>query len=411
MKNEKTDVLIVTEYFHPDSASTGELLTELATGLQDRGLEVAAYTSQPNYHNGTNQKQPHNSSYKGVRINRIRAPQVEQSSVLRRLFNWTVFFVWMTARLLVSRGDSEQELLFVTNPPVIPIGMWIVHKLRGWEYTYVVYDLYPEAAVQLGYISKNGLIHRVWAALHRRVLRDANNVVALGPVMREQIIAAGGDSFDEEKVTIIHNWEDESFVTPKSKTENSFSQEHGLVEPFSLLYSGNVGAHHDLATVVRATTDIDSNTKVLIVGDGEQKASIVDLANTLGVRGRSVEFLPFQPKRKLPFSLTCSDVTIVSIQEGFRGLCVSSKLYSSLAAGQPILLVAEPDTDEGRIIERFDAGMRVTPGDQNGIVEAIETWESDPELVSRQGKNARTAFENHFTKKQSIDKYYQLLTG
>lgn len=411
MKDGSTDILMVTEYFYPESASTGQLLTDLAVGLQNRGLEMTVYTSQPNYHSGTTEKQSTNSSYNGVQINRIRAPQFDQSSVPRRLFNWTVFTIWMTAKLLLRREDSEPELLFVTCPPVIPIAMWVVHKLRGWEYTYVVYDFYPEVAVELGYISDNGLIHRVWGGLHRRVLRDANNVVALGPVMRERIIAAGGDDFEEEKVTVIHNWEDESFITPKSKEENRFSQEHGLVVPFSLLYSGNIGSHHDLETIVRATSKLDDGITLLIIGEGEQKDNIVELADDLGVRGETVEFLPYQPKAKLPSSLTCSDVTIVSIQEGFRGLCVSSKLYSSLAAGQPILLIAEEDTDEERIIKKYDAGIRVTPGDENGVLEALETWKSDPELVARQGENARTAFETHFTKGHSIDKYYQLLSN
>lgn len=406
------EVVFVTEYFHPDTASTGQLLTELAVGLRERGLPVTVYTSQPNYHSGENQKQPSDTIYRGVRVRRIRAPQLTQSSVPKRVLNWTIFVTWMTARLLLRRTDSDCELLFVTNPPVIPIAMWVLHKVRGWDYTYVVYDLYPDAAVELGYIRENGMIHTSWAALHRRVLADANHVVALGPVMRERVIEAGGGDLDGGKVTVIHNWEDETFIKPKPKADNRFSREYGLVDTFALLYSGNIGNHHELASVVRATAQLDSrDVQLLIIGEGEQKSAIIELAEELGVRGRTIEFLPYQPIEVLPSSLTCGDVTVVSVQRGFRGICVSSKLYTALAAGQPILLISERDSDEARIVDEFDAGIRAPPGGVEEIVAAIETWRSNPDLVDEQGENARAAFENHFTRSHSIDAYFRLLSG
>lgn len=405
------EVVLVTEYFHPDTASTGQLLTELAVGLRKRGLPVTVFTSQPNYHSGENQKQPSNTHYRGVPVKRIRAPQVTQSSVPKRVLNWTIFVIWMTARLLLRRTDTECELLFVTNPPVLPIAMWVLHKARGWDYTYVVYDLYPDVAVELGYIREGGVIHAIWARLHRRALADANHVVALGPVMRNRLIEAGGGTLEPSTVAVIHNWEDESFITPKSKEENAFSRDHGLVNTFSLLYSGNIGKHHELSSVVRATEPFDGDIRFLIIGEGEQKSAIVELAEELDLRGRTIEFLPYQPIETLPSSLTCSDVTVVSVRSGFNGLCVSSKLYTALAAGQPILLVADRDSDEARIVDEFDAGIRATPGDSDEIVAAIERWRSDPDLVAEQGENARTAFEDHFTRTHSIDAYYRLLSG
>ncbi|WP_141551678.1 glycosyltransferase family 4 protein [Natrinema sp. CBA1119] len=46
----------------------------------------------------------------------------------------------------------------------------------------------------------------------------------------------------------------------------------------------------------------------------------------------------------------------------------------------------------------------------DGIVDAIERWKSNPELVEKQGKNAREVFEENFTVDESIDDYYRMLT-
>lgn len=411
MTSEEKEYVLVTEYFYPDTASTGQLMTNLAVGLQERGLDMTVYTGQPNYHSGDNEKQPRISTHEDVLVKRIRAPQVRQSSLPRRLFNWFVFTAWMFFVLLVNRADKERELVVLSNPPMLPPAMWLVCKLRGWDYTYIVYDLYPDQPIELGYIAEGGILDRVWNRFNAKAFHGAKHIVALGPVMRDRITENTGPDFDPEKITIIHNWEDEDFIEPIQKEENWFSQEHDLVEPFTVLYSGNIGEFHDLETVVEAAAAFEDNdVRFLIIGEGDNKEAIVNLAEELGLRGDTVRFLPYQLWDDLPYSLTSGDVSIVTVNDGFEGVCVSSKLYSAMAAGMPVLGIAKPYDDESRIIDAFDVGIHVPQGDVEGVVEAIQTWKDNPELVKEQGSNARQAFEQRFTKEQSVDRYYRLLT-
>lgn len=408
--SDNKEYVLVTEYYHPDTATTGQLMTDLAEGLKDRGLKMTVYTGQPNYHSGENKKQPRISKYNGVPVKRIRAPQVRQTSLLRRLVNWTIFAIWMFFVVLLSRTDKERDVIFVSNPPFLPVAIWIACRIRGWNYTYIAHDLYPDQPVELDYIKQGGIIHRVWGFLDKRALLAAEDVVALGPVMKERINRKAGPKFNPSKVKIIHNWEDEEFIQPRGKENNWFSKKHDLVEPFTVLYSGNIADFHDLETVVEAAAEFeDENVQFLIIGEGDNKETIVSRAEELGLRGETVRFLPYQPFEDLPYSLTSADVSVVTVKEGFEGVCVSSKLYTAMAAGEPVLTIAQPDDDESRIISKFDAGIHVSQGDVAGVVEAIETWRQNPELLEQQGENARRAFEENFTTDASIDKYYNLL--
>ena len=406
------EYLLVTEYFHPDTASTGQLMTDLAVGLNDRGLDMTVYTGQPNYHSGDNERQPKRSLHEGVLVRRIGAPQFRQASLLRRLVNWTLFTVWMTALLLFERVEREREVVFVTCPPFMPVAMWFVCTLRGWEYTYIAYDLYPDEPAALGYFREDGVLDRIWGALDRRALLGAEHVVALGPVMKQRISAKGGPSFDADKVHVIHNWEDEEFITPMAKSDNWFSKEHDLEDRFTVLYSGNIAEFHDLETLVRAAAELEGeDVQFLIIGEGDNKQRIVELAEERGVRGDSVRFLPYQPWDDLPYSLTSADVSVVAVKEGFEGIVVSSKLYTAMAAGQPVLTIAKADDDEARIVDRFDAGTQVEQGSVEEAAAAIRRYERNPELVDRQGANAREAFEENFVKDASIDRYHEMLAG
>jgi glycosyltransferase involved in cell wall biosynthesis len=229
--------------------------------------------------------------------------------------------------------------------------------------------------------------------------------------MRDRITSNAASNFDQSKIAIIHNWEDEEFIVPKEKSENWFAKEHDLVESFTLLYSGNIGENHDLETVVDAAAKLDEDEDVtlLIIGEGDKKGAIIELAEQYGLRGSRIRFLPYQPIEDLPYSLTAGDVSIVTVQEGMEGICVSSKLYTAMAAGMPILVIAQPNDDEARIVEAFDAGINAPQRDSDAVVEAIRTWTANQDLVDEQGANARQAFEARFTKDESIDRYYDLL--
>ena len=82
-----------------------------------------------------------------------------------------------------------------------------------------------------------------------------------------------------------------------------------------------------------------------------------------------------------------------------------------MAAGQPVLTIASANDDEARIVDRFDAGIQVEQGSVEEVAAAIERWKENPELVDRQGANAREAFEENFVKDVSIDRYHDMLTG
>lgn len=410
MKGKEIEYLLVVQYFHPDTASTGQLMTDLAVGLQKRGLNMTVLTTQPNYHSGDLNRQPHREEFEGVDVMRIRAPQVRQSSLLRRAFNWIVYTCWMSVVLLLSRSNHDRHVIFVSNPPFFPLVAGAVCVLRRWEYTYIVYDLWPEKGVEFGFYSERGIVDRIWSALQKQIFSYAKTIVTLGPKMKEGISDYSEDEALRNKMEIIDNWADAKYIEPRKKSDNFFSKEHGLIDKFSLLYSGNIGFFHDLETVIESAANFDSGElKVLIIGEGDNKKNIQKKAQTLGVAGETVEFLPYQPKENLPYSLTSADVSIVTVQKGFEGTCVSSKLYTALAAGQPVLVVAQPDSDEARIVQSYDAGKTVEPENSTKLAEEIQDWMQNPELVDRQGTNAREAFENQFTKEKSIDAYHEVL--
>jgi len=411
MSGPERSVTILTEYFHPEEASTAQLLTQLSTGLADE-FDVSVLTSYPSYHDADRDTTvPKQETHQGVDIERVRATRFDKDRLLGRVINWLTFTALVCVRLLRS-GNPDETLLVLSNPPILPGVAWITKRIRGQSYVYLIYDVYPDMAVELGYLPEDSVIVRLWGRFNRAIYRDADRLVVLGESMKRQIIEkmAGDPNFDADKIEIIHNWEDELFIEPMPKSENSFAHEHGTVEPFTIVYSGNIGRFHELETVIEAVDRLDArgyDVKFLVIGEGARKPDLQDYVARNDIT--AVDFLPFQPIDRLPESLTCGDVSLVGIKDGMQGLCVSSKLYSSLAAGRPILAIVGQGDEVEVVVRDCDCGIHVEPGDVAGCVDAIERWLTDPDVHERQGQNARRCLEDRFTFEEACSRYQEIL--
>lgn len=408
---ERLSVTVVSQAFHPDTSANSTVLTELATGLADRGVDVTAITTQPSYTaENRASKQPKHETHEGVTIHRLPATRFDRNEgVAYRMANEVSFFIVAFAYLLYSR--PQEPVLLPTSPTFLPILGWLLKPVRGDKYVPVVFDLYPDMAVQLGFLTENGPIYRVWDWLNRRTYRGAAETITIGETMESTLQKKYGHAC---RVTVIHNWEDGDWIRPQSKAENAFARENGFIDELTILYSGNLGQHHDLESVIEAATSIETMdtprpVHFVFIGEGGKKAALQSMVEERNLD--SVSFLPYQPEEVLPDSLTSGDVALVTMEEGVEGLCVSSKFYTALASGQAVLAISNPDAEIGSVVERTGCGIRVDPRSPDQIREAIEFWLANPNRCDEMGTDARAIFETRFTRKRAIDRYLETLRG
>lgn len=412
MSADLPNVTLLTEYFYPEEASTAQLLTSLASGLTER-FHVSALTALPNYHAEDRETSPPLfERYQDVTIRRTRATRFNKDRLPLRLLNWLSFTTLVLLRLLASFRDDNVRVV-LSNPPLLPFATWIAKRIQGVPYIYVVYDVYPEMPIQLGYLDEDGIVARIWHRLMQAIYRDADRIVVLGESMERHLIEKMDDDprFDPEKIVVIPNWEDQSFIEPKSKYENDFATEHGTDERFTLLYSGNIGRFHELKTAIDAIGELENrgrtDIQLIIIGEGAKKSDLETYVNANDIN--NVKFLPFQPMDRLPETLTAGDASLVGIKPEMEGLCVSSKLYSSLAAGMPVLAVVGEGDEVARVVREYDCGTWIRPSDVETAADVLSNWADDPELATALGDNARQSLQQQFSQDQAVDAYEEVL--
>jgi glycosyltransferase involved in cell wall biosynthesis len=395
-------VVILNQYYVPDVASTGHLLSELAEYLVENGEEVSVIATQPSYGPPeTWQKCPRFAVENGIHVTRMWTTHFSKDNIIGRTVNSMTFLAQLTIRVLFRR-DRGELFLYTTNPPYLGAIGALISLFRKHPYVVLLHDSYPQLAVLCDKIRKGGFIERVWHRLNRFMYGRARQTIVLCRAAKKLVCEEYG--IDPARVHIVHNWADPDALQPKPKVDNPFAHQHGLVEPFVVLYSGNLGLYYDWDTILGAAELLnDDSFRLVLIGAGGKRAWI---ERQIAERGlTNTILLPYQPFEMLPDSLTACDASLVTIQKGVEGISYPSKLYASLSVGRPILAISEAGSELYEQVAENDVGYWFELGDSAGLADRIRRMMRDPEGCAAMGRRARELFEREYTRDASAAKY------
>jgi EAL domain-containing protein (putative c-di-GMP-specific phosphodiesterase class I)/glycosyltransferase involved in cell wall biosynthesis len=401
--DQPIQLTIVTQFFPPDFAATGQYMDELATHLGQQGFRVNVFTGQPSYAFEVAEA-PAEEQKGPVHITRSNFLRSRSRRMAGRTLSSLAFCLHTAWHLLdpKNRGDIT---LFVSEPPYGQVVGWVFSLLFGTAYAALVYDLYPDVVTSSGLLPEHHWVVRLWDAVNRRVWHRAEAVIVPCETMRDRIVAKHPALADS--ITVIHNWSDPDWVKPLAKADNAFAQTHDLQSRFTVLYSGNMGRCHDMATIIGAAQLLkDEPVQFLFIGGGPKRESTQALAESLGLT--RCRFLPYQDKALLPQSLTACDLHLVSIDTAMEGLVAPSKFYSALASGRPVAIICEPHSYLRGLVSASNCGAAFSNGDMQGLASYIRYLMKDQEVTQRLGLSGHRFIRENFTV-QAISRQYSRL--
>jgi glycosyltransferase involved in cell wall biosynthesis len=380
--SEKPRLLVLNQYYWPGVEATAQLLTDLCEALADE-YDIRVLTGMLH----GNELQPHRVVRNGVEVVRVRSTAFERSRIGLRGLNYLTYLG--SALLEALRGPRPDLVLCMTDPPMVGDVAIAVAKRFGVPLLVISEDVFPEIATKLRRL-ENPVLVGVLRQLVRLYLRRADRVVAIGETMRARLEAKGTPG---DRLRVIPNWIDTNTITPREH-ENEWKQAQKLGGTFVVMHSGNVGHAQDLDVLVRAATflrDLE-DLRVVIIGFGARHAEILGLAARLETD--KVRFLPYQAREVLPLSLAAGNVHFVGLARGLSGYVVPSRLYGILAAGRPVIVSADADSETAQVVTEVGCGIVLPPGRPDLVARAIRDARDgrlDLEEMGRRGREYVTA--------------------
>jgi glycosyltransferase involved in cell wall biosynthesis len=374
-------ILLLNEYYPPDTSATAKMAAQVAETLAQRH-HVTVVAGRPSY--DPDARYPYALLRRDIRnkvsVECVGSTAHSRHQMPRRVANYLSYLALAIPRALALCPDV---ILAMTDPPIAGIAGAFIARLAGRPFVYNIRDLYPDMAVGGDIVSASKWVAR-WEALHRRALKQAARVIVLGDDMRDRILAKG---VAPERVVVVRDGT-ATTLAPAQMPERSdpIVQEirHGF--PFVVLHAGNLGFYGAWDTLLAAAKIMSNeNTGFVFIGDGANRAALESSARDLP----NVKFAPFRPVEQVAHVMMAGDLHIVTVKRGLEGVVVPSKLYSTLAAGRPILVVAPPDSDAARIVVESGCGVAADPDDPGAVAVAIKDLRAQPARLAEMGRRAR----------------------
>jgi glycosyltransferase involved in cell wall biosynthesis len=326
-------ILLLNQCFYPDVVSTAQHLTDLATSLASRGHKVTVVASDRGYDDPA-MRFVRREQWNGIDIIRIPSLTLGKKSRWRRAFNFGSFLLLCSLRLLILRGFDV--VVALTSPPLISFLAALFVQLKGGSFYFWVMDLNPDEAIAAGWLERDSTATRLLQRMLNHSLRQAARTIVLDRFMKERVVARGVDA---ARIAIVPPWSHDDTVSHSEAGREVFRRQHGLVDSFVVMYSGNHSPCHPLDTLLDAALALDARAEIVFcfIGGGSEQAKVRSFASQHELK--NVKCLPYQPLSELSSSLSAADLHVVVMGNAFVGIVHPCKVYNIMSIGAPTLYI------------------------------------------------------------------------
>jgi colanic acid biosynthesis glycosyl transferase WcaI len=403
-------VLITAKVFPPEMPAAAVLTRELAQEIGRHGGQVTVVTGYPHH--------PGGRLFPGFRK---RWVQVEEQNGYRLVRGWHVIHpspaLPVRALIMASKCASflssarqafkpDVVISFEGYPLIGPLTSALIARRNGAKLVSVIYDIYPDIAIELGKV-KNPLLIKVLRQVEALTYRWSDRVAVLSESFRQNLINEKGVA--PGKIAVVPVWLDAADIVPQPR-DNAWRREMDIPpEKFVVLYAGTIGLVSGAEVILEAARRLRSKPDILflLVGGGYAKDQVENEARQQGLR--NIRMLPFQPRERLSELQATADVSLVTLAPERGRTSVPSKVLGYMAAARPIVASVDLDCDTARMIREAGCGLVVAPGEGESIAQAVWHYYESPDQRAGDGLKGREFFLENYEKKRVIGKFLDLL--
>lgn len=394
-------ILFISPYYPPENGAAAACLSETAIHLAKRGHQVTVLTTVPNYPTGIVPPEYRGHLLQeemrdGVRVVRIWSYVSPNTSFLRRILPQLSFA--FLAPLLGLKAVGHPDIIIVQSPPLFDA---IAARMLAWikkcPFIFMVSDLWPGAAIELG-VLRNHLLIRLAEWLEWSTYQRASLVWVVTEGIHETLLRRG---LSPDRIFLLRNGVNTEKFRPMPQTQAR--AELGWSNQFTVLYAGTLGVTHGVDTILDAAEKLlyQDDIRFVLAGDGSEKARLLEQAQKRNLN--NVTFMPNQLHTRVPLLLAASDVCLAHVRKVpvATGI-LPIKMFEAMACARPILLAL--DGEARRIaVQEAQAAIYVEPENPTALAHAILFLQEHPEVTEQLGPRGRAYVQAHFD--------YSYLTG
>lgn len=397
-------ILLITQYFYPETGATSNRVLYLAKYLQEKGHDVRVIAEKPNhprgiFFEGFEEGMFLDRTYEGIPVTYCWVYTRPEKGFWGRIFFYLSFM--FMAMLAAARLKGRYDIVWATSPPLfVGISGWAASLFRRARFVFDVRDLWPDVAVAMGELG-NDLAIGIAQYIEKFLYRRADLITPVTHSFREAIVSKG---ISGDKITVVMNGTDTSLFNleiPVGKLRENL----GFQNRFIASYVGNLGLAQGLEHILEAARELQDRKNLdisfLIVGDGPKKSNLRELSETYNLS--NLTFIPRVPLEEAVRYMMASDCLLVPLaRDDIYDQFIPSKLFDGMAAAKPILLSV--DGESRNILRQAGAGLYYEAENHRQLVEKLLWLKDHPQKIAEMGRQGRKYVEEHMTREAQSNK-------
>lgn len=396
-------VVYLHQYFNTPDMVGGTRSYEMARRMVAAGLEVhmvTSYREQDSRHKGWFQTEE-----AGIQVHWYPVPYSNHMGFVERIKAFFAFAFAARKKTLELEGD----IIFATSTPLtIALPAVPAARKKSIPMVFEVRDLWPEMPIAVGAL-KNPLARFAAHRLERWAYHNAEAVVALSPGMKEGVVRTG---YPAEKVAVIPNSSDNVEFEYDAEAGARFrAKRDWLGDKPLLVYTGTFGPTNGvgyMVAVARELLRINSDVRILLVGDGAEKNKITEEASMAGVLGNNLFLEDKLSKREIPALLSAADIaSVLFIDVPEMRPNSANKFFDALASGTPVMLNYGGWMHD--LVRGHECGLALWQRPPAEVAEELDEKIHDSQWLLEASKAGRKLAEEYFDRDKLANQLIQVL--
>ena len=336
-------ILFIAQYFPPEMGALASRISELAEVWAAEGAQVTVLTGFPNYPSGVVPEEYkdklrrllYKEEINGYQVVRTWLTTLSNDRAGARVLGYLSFFL---SSLLTGLFLAKPDVIIASSPPLtVGLSGWLISKIRRIPFVFEIRDLWPESITASGVSSGDSALIRTLAGMAKFLYKNSGQFVVVSPAFKE--VLQDRHQVPAERIKVIPNGvKTDLFSEPRDPEQAR--KELGLENKLTVSYIGNFGWAQGLQTVLEAAKILRASThdlRFLFVGGGADEDKLKAFAAEADLE--CVQFIPPQPKERIPRYIQASDICLVPLRdEPVFETAIPSKMLEFMAGSRPVIL-------------------------------------------------------------------------
>lgn len=338
---------------------------------------------------------------KNSEIIKVYTGNIQKTNSIEKGINTILLSSRYIAAIKKYLKEVKFDLVLYPTPPVTLYNVIKYVKERDNAKTYLMLkDIFPQNAIDLGILSKNGLKGIAYKYFRNQEKKFYNVSDTIGCMSKANVnyLLKHNGYIPSNKVEVFPNC-----IEVKDKRIDKYEKDNIRLhyniptDKIVFVYGGNLGKPQGIPFIIQCLDKIKYNKSVffLLIGSGTEVKEIKKFIEDNECE--NIRFIGHVPKEEYNLIISSCDIGLIFLDYRFTIPNFPSRLLSYMQVGLPILSVTDRSTDIGDIIEKEKIGWSIFSNDEIRFKEKIYEI-SKQNLLEKSERSFKYLYYNYNTK-------------